>query len=252
MFEPVGFLYPNGRLAIDAVHRKSVHGSRQPDKDSNLIHRRAAKYVAMTTMTQFALSRQTSDQSNYIPITWFASLFGLISYVAVSMRAVLSPYEVNHFIDAKRAFSVVVGAFILWLAIRAVDKLSGHGPIVQIVAVLRISIPGLLCLFLAREFYDFVASGEFAQRMPQNLRWMLAWIGYFGAAVATFLALGYHRQLHSVKPREDNLKVLLSALRDQAGYEVADTEFDPEARRRNEQISQIEQLLDGARDKAAR
>jgi hypothetical protein len=205
----------------------------------------------MTAMTQFALSRQTSDENNYIPILWFAILFALISYVAVSTRAVLSPYEVNHFIDAKRAFSVVVGAFILWLAIRAVDKLSGHGPMVQVVAVLRISIPGLLCLFLAREFYDFVASGELAQRMPQNLRWMLAWIGYFGAAVATFLALGYHRQLHSVKSREDNLKVLLSALREHAGYEVADTDFDPEARCRNERIAQIEQLIDGVGDKAA-
>lgn len=201
----------------------------------------------MTAMTQFAISQQTSDQGNYIPITWFATLFALISYVAVSMRAVLSPYEVNHFIDAKRAFSVVVGAFILWLAIRAVDKLSGHGPMVQIVAVLRISIPGLLCLFLAREFYDFVASGEFAQRMPQNLRWMLTWIGYFSAAVATFLALGYHRQLKSVPPHgniaNDTPKALLQAMREQAGYEVADVAFDPEARLRNERIAQIDRLL---------
>lgn len=210
----------------------------------------------MTAMTQFALSRQTSDENNYIPILWFAILFALVSYVAVSMRAVLSPYEVNHFIDAKRAFSVVVGAFILWLAIRAVDRLSGHGPMVQIVAVLRISIPGILCLFLAREFYDFVASGEFAHRMPQNLRWMLTWIGYFSAAVATFLALGYHRQLKSVPPQGNiasyESKALLKAMREQAGYEVADVAFDPEALRRNERIAQIDRLLDGVGDQAVR
>lgn len=206
-------------------------------------------------MPEFAFSRQSNDQNSYIPIIWFATLFALVSYVAVSMRAVLSPYEVNHFIDAKRAFSVVVGAFILWLAIRAVDRLSGHGPMVQIVAVLRISIPGILCLFLAREFYDFVASGEFAQRMPQNLRWMLTWIGYFSAAVATFLALGYYRQLQSVPQgniANDAPKALLLEMREQVGYEVADVAFDPEARRRNERIDQIDRLLDEVGDQAAR
>lgn len=182
----------------------------------------------MTDMTVNPLSR-TADRSAYIPVLWFALIFALITYAAISMRAVLSPFEANTFIDAKRAFSVAIGAFILWLSVRAIDRVSGQGPSAQIFAVLNVAIPGAIGLLLTREAYDLAASGEFAQRFALNVRWMLTWIGYFAAGISTFLALGYHQQLQYarmgiVSADDINSQILTCADED---YELADLDFDP-------------------------
>lgn len=183
--------------------------------------------TAMTNMTELRFSDQ-SDDSPYIPVIWFAALFALVTYAAHSIRAVLSPYEVHYFIDAKRVFSVAVGAFVLWLSIRAVDRIFGHSPRAQVIAVLNIAIPGAIGLLVAREAYDLAASGAFAERFALNLRWMLTWIGYFAAAVAGFLALGAHRQLQVVIAQgATHVDILQPPPRAHTSYEVADLDFDP-------------------------
>jgi hypothetical protein len=183
----------------------------------------------MTDMTVSRRLRSTKD-SAYIPVLWFTILFAVVTYAAVSLRAVLSPFEVNNFIDAKRGLSVAIGALILWLSIRAIDRVSRQSFGAQIFAALNVAIPGAIGLLLAREAYDVAASGEFAQRLALNLRWMLTWIGYFAAAVAAFLALSYHRQLQAVTAQR-SARVEDTAdsptPRAPAGYEVADIEFDP-------------------------
>jgi hypothetical protein len=182
----------------------------------------------MTDMTAFNFSNRT-DQEADISVVWFAVIFALVTYAAISLRAVLSPFEVNNFIDAKRGFSVVLGAFILWLAIRAAERNGGQSLSAQIFAVLNVAIPGAIVLLLAREAYDLAASGELAQRLALNIRWILNWIGYFAAAVAGFLALGLHRQLQAVSALNTGPSdsVLPSALRATPEYEVADIDFDP-------------------------
>jgi hypothetical protein len=186
----------------------------------------------MTDMTLNPLSRN-ADHSAYVPVMWFAIIFALVTYAAISMRAVLSPFEVNTFVDAKRALSVAIGAFVLWLAIRAADRLSDKGPGAQILAMLNVAIPGAIGLLVAREAYDLAASGEFAQRFALNLRWMLTWVGYFAAAFGAFLALDYHRQLQAFREASSTVREVSPPFVPQAtaDYELADLDFDP--RRRN-------------------
>lgn len=183
----------------------------------------------MTIMTELRFS-DSSDRNSYFYVLWYATLFAVVSYFAVSMRAILSPYEAHYLIDAKRLFSVAIGAFVLWLAIRDAERRSEQGPGAQIFAVLNVSIPGAISLLLAREAYDLAASGELAQRFALNLRWMLTWIGYFVAAVAAFLALSYHRQLQMVRA-DGEARIHDSGIRPvsqgQTAYEVADLDFDP-------------------------
>lgn len=183
----------------------------------------------MNDMTALRIPDRSSHHP-YIPVLWFAILFAVVTYAAISMRAILSPYEANYFIDAKRLFSVAVGTFVLWLSIRAADRVSGQGSGAQLFALLNVAIPGAIGLLLAREVYDLVESGEFAQKSALNLRWMLTWIGYFAAAVASFLALGSHRKLQAVTA-QGATRVADSAVRStprvQAGYETADLDFDP-------------------------
>jgi hypothetical protein len=182
----------------------------------------------MTDMTVSRLSHDSND-SAYIPVLWFTVIFALITYAAISMRAVLSPFEVNTFVDAKRALSVVLGAFVLWLAIGAADRQSDQGPGAQIFAMLNVAIPGAIALLLTREAYDLAASGELAQRLALNVRWMLTWIGYFAAAAAAFLALSYHRQLQVALTDKAGVRetALHSRPRPKMSYEVADLDFDP-------------------------
>lgn len=206
-------------------------------------------------MTNFSIPSRLPDNTPYIPVIWFTALFAVISYVAVSTRAVLSPFEVNAFIDAKRLLSVGIGAVILWLAISAAERLSAQGPRAQILAILNIAIPGAIGLLLAREAYDLIASGELAQRLPLNLRWMLTWIGYFAAASATFLALSYHRQLQVARaylaaaqtsgtaieaPLQEEVSELLVILRGNSGYEVADA--GPSDHSNNKRIARVDEL----------
>jgi hypothetical protein len=185
--------------------------------------------AAMTDMTAFRLSTQTNEGTD-ISVVWFAAIFALVTYAAISARAMLSPFEVNTFIDAKRGFSVVLGSIILWLAIRAAQRNRSDSFWAQIFAILNVAIPGMIGLLVAREAYDLAMSGELAQRLALNVRWMLNWIGYFAAAVAGFLAHGYYRQLQAIVAQgsarvEDT--VVRSEPRAQAGYEMADIDFDP-------------------------
>lgn len=182
----------------------------------------------MTPMNAFRLPDRTDARAD-ISVVWFATIFALVTYVAISVRAMLSPFEVNYLFDAKRAFSVVLGAFILWLAIRAAERNGGHKLGEQIIAILNVAIPGAIALLLAREAYDLAVSGEFAQRLALNVRWMLTWTGYFAAAVASFLALGYYRELQLLKGHNMGLNdnALRAAPRAKADYESAEIDFDP-------------------------
>jgi len=186
----------------------------------------------MNRMTAFRTSPLSSNDA-HIPVLWFTALFAIITYAAISTRAILSPYEVNYFVDAKRLFSVAIGTLILWMSIRAASKLAEQGPGAQLFGVLNVAIPGAIGLLLAREAYDLAASGAFAERFALNLRWMLNWIGYFAAAVATFIALATHRQLQRVLSAGANVPVdsLIAATRSAAAeqYELADLDFDPRA-----------------------
>jgi hypothetical protein len=182
----------------------------------------------MTTIHASRLPNETGN-SGYISVVWFAAIFALVTYAAISLRAVLSPYEVNSFIDAKRAFSVILGAIILGVAMRAAERTSGQSLGTQIIAVLNVAIPGAIGLLLAREAYDLATSGEFALRLALNVRWMLTWIGYFAAAVAGFLALGFYRQLQVVTAQNMGVRDFgsTSAPLATTAYEIADIDFDP-------------------------
>lgn len=186
----------------------------------------------MTSMSQLSLSPRPHSDS-YASALRFAALFAVISYLAVSARAILNPYEMHAFFDAKRLLSVAAGALVLWLAIRDGERRWEQGFRPQILKALNVAIPGAIALLVAREAWDLAASGEIAQRLAHNTRWMLTWTGYFAAAVAGFLAFGYHRQLQAVREG-----AALANLRESAAptstvaparyeYEVADSDYDP-------------------------
>lgn len=183
----------------------------------------------MTKTNAFGLSVRLTKNAG-LPKFWFATLFATITYLAISTRAVLSPYEINHFVDAKRIFSVLLGTGVLWLTLRAADKHWGHKAAIQALAVLRVAAAGMVVLLAAREFYDLAISGDLMANFAINIRFMLNWIGYFAAAVAGFMALGYHWQLQTIRRSLNGYGASIGGSRDPiatADYEVADIGFDP-------------------------
>jgi hypothetical protein len=183
----------------------------------------------MNDMHALHFPDRSSHSANF-PLLWFTALFAVVTYTAISTRALLNPYEVNYFIDAKRIFSILIGAGILWLVLRAADRNWAGQAAIQSLAVLSVSAAGVLGLFAAREVYDLATSGEILTSLAVNIRFMLTWTGYFAAAIAGFLALGYYRQLQAAVAQgsgrvED--AAAYPAPPAQAGYEVADIDFDP-------------------------
>lgn len=207
-------------------------------------------------------SNSIDNEPNLNSVFWFAVIFAVITYVALSTRAVLSPYEVKNFIDPKRILSIILGASILWLAVGAANAQKRSSVRDQIVAVLWVSVAGTIALLLAREAYDLAVSGELAQRLGLNVRWMVTWIGYFAAGVATFFAHALYREsqaatrdIHSansdIRPAADAVNLreraeiadLLVMLRGQLGYESADHDLTSEAQELRHRHLQIDRLL---------
>jgi hypothetical protein len=181
-----------------------------------------------------------------IGLPTFVALFAAITYAALSTRALLNPYEINHFIDAKRILSVLAGTAVLWVALRTAEQQWRQKAARQAIAIVRVSAIGMIALFAFRELYDLAESGEFAAGLAVNIRFMLTWLGYFSAAVAIFLAHGYYRQLQAIRTGSANgrdreqLKTLLTVLRAQTGYESADIDISDQGRR----MADIDRMLE--------
>ena len=205
-------------------------------------------------------SFKSADQNaQFVSAFWFVVLFAAISYVALSTRAILSPFEIKQFIDPKRILSVLAGAWILSMAISVATAAQDRGPRDQILAVLKVSLPGAIGILVIREIYDLATLGNLAQRLDLNARWMLTWIGYFAAAVATFFALSYYQQLKAARATSELASVqvvpksavdnqteitdVLRVLQQPTGYETADVDFGPEALALQERRLQIDRLL---------
>lgn len=210
-------------------------------------------------MIELPTNNSINGSQNARELLWFAAIFAVVTYLALSTRAILNPYEVQQFVDSKRLLSVVVGATVLWFAVRAAVAEQTYGLRAQIFAVVQISILGTIIVFLSREVYDLAISGELAQQIGRNFRWLLGWIGYFAAAITSFFAIFFYRQLktiggynaaagsQSVKTEDmaDHEKVagLLALLQVHTGYETADVDIQPEAEAFRQRQRRIEQLL---------
>lgn len=205
-------------------------------------------------------SFKPADQNvQFVSAFWFVVLFAAVSYVALSTRAILSPFEIKQFIDPKRILSVLAGAWVLSMAISAATVAQDRGPRDQILAVLKVSLPGTIGILAVREIYDLATLGNLAQRLDLNARWMLTWIGYFTAAVATYFALTYSQELKAAQAinepaplqavpasavdNQAEITDVLRVLQQQTGYETADLDFGPEALALQERRLQIDRLL---------
>lgn len=129
---------------------------------------------------------------------WLAVLFGIVTYILFSVRATLNPDESAHFFNEKRIIATFAGAFVFWLAARAAGRSTGGSPGEIVMAVVRVAVPGALLLFLLRTGLDLFLTPEVTDSFARSARWMLLWLGYFGAGISATIALFYQRQVKAL------------------------------------------------------
>lgn len=118
-----------------------------------------------------------------------ALLFALFVFGVITFYATLNPTRDNPVFSDKRIMATMVGAFVYWLTIRAIAYRFGQSSREIIVATLSIGIPGAVVIFAVRTAYDVWMLDDLAGSLQLNVRWVLLWLGYFGAWVAGFFAL---------------------------------------------------------------
>lgn len=112
----------------------------------------------------------------------------LATYVVFSVRSLLNPVSPGDLLSVKRLLAVGLGAgLFLFVAHRASAALKGRR--VRLAPVLLYSMISVAILLTMRIAYDLFVAGATEAVLAVNLRWMMTWIGYFGAALATYCAL---------------------------------------------------------------
>ena len=129
-------------------------------------------------------------------IVAFALLFWLFTYAVLSWRTEMLLGDGFPLISPRRILGTSAGAAIYGLVLcwieRPVDDGSSRRPLAIVATVLPASIAVLAArLAVDRLFY------ESALPLTVNLRWVLAWSGYFGMWVSFSLALQMHRSVRA-------------------------------------------------------
>lgn len=122
-----------------------------------------------------------------------ALLFALFVFGVLTFYATLNPSRSNPVISDKRIVATMIGAGVYWLTIRAIAFRFGRSSREIVVATLGVGIPGALLILAVRTLYDVMTLDDLAGSFELNLRWVLLWLGYFGAWVAGFFALVSYR-----------------------------------------------------------
>lgn len=134
-------------------------------------------------------SRQAYRLATPMMAIWFALfVFGILTFYAT-----LNPAHGNPVVSDKRIFATIIGAFVYWFTIRAIAHRFGQPSRDILMATLLIGIPGSLLILAVRTLYDVATLSDLSGSFESNLRWVLLWLGYFGAWVAGFFAIACRR-----------------------------------------------------------
>lgn len=128
------------------------------------------------------------------PSPWLVPLFWLSMFLLMTVRAKLNPdLDASVFSD-KRALATTLGALIYWLTIRTLAARSDRTLAEMARAALIVAVPGTVLLLVARELFDFFVTPSEPESLARNIRWLMLWLGYYGAWVVGFVAVCLNRR----------------------------------------------------------
>lgn len=139
----------------------------------------------MNARPHFRPAPQPSSSNQAIAL---AASFWLVTYAILSIRSELRFDGTGALLNSHRALGTFIGASALWLVLVNFDKLIARfarNPYLIVGTVFPASLVVLAVMMVA----DVILPNQ-ALPLNRDIRWVIAWAGYFGAAVSLYLA--YH------------------------------------------------------------
>ena len=116
------------------------------------------------------------------------------TYLVFSLRAVLDPATPGDLFSLKRLIATGAGAGLFMLAVGAAAKVSARRWSERLTALLWVAAIGAIGLLAFRIGYDLLVDDRPEAVIARNARWMLAWLGYFAAAIGGYFAITFVKQ----------------------------------------------------------
>lgn len=110
----------------------------------------------------------------------------IASYLLFTLRTVLDPVDPGEVLSAKRLATTAVGATMFWLLATRWRSLARYAIQGRLWRAAMLVLAAMGPVLATRVGYDLLLTGEGTTALGDNIRWILAWSGYFIAAV-----LGY-------------------------------------------------------------
>lgn len=168
----------------------------------------------------------------------------IASYSLFSLRTAIDPVEPGDILSFKRLCATAVGATMFWLVALRLRTLVDRALAGRMWQLAILALAALGPVLATRVGYDVIAGAPTEAMWARNLRWVIAWSGYFAAALLGYrlLIMREAEAARSAKPgtpldSEDRLtrlvgevadlgdaqrRVVLQALGGRLAYEEAD------------------------------
>lgn len=120
-----------------------------------------------------------------------AVFFGLglliASYLLFSMRSMLNPVEPGDLVSVKRLITTSVGAAMFLVVVRRAGRPAAGNGAGRLMTLALLCAASAALVLATRVGYDLFVDQRTEDVLARNVRWLIAWLGYFSAAL-----LGYY------------------------------------------------------------
>ena len=140
-------------------------------------------------------ARTFSSQNRHAIV--FALGLMLTSYLLFSFRTMLDPIDPGSLVSLKRLLATGAGAITFWVVVTRSKAMALRS--IRLGDVALLSLAALGPVLATRVGYDIMMSSEDEASFARNLRWVLAWSGYFVAALLGYRVLVLQRCLAARK-----------------------------------------------------
>lgn len=116
------------------------------------------------------------------------------TYLVFSIRSVLDPVSPGDLLSLKRLIATAAGSGLFMLAVSKAATMPTKRWSERLAALLWVTALGTLAMLIFRIGYDLLVDDRPEAVVARNARWVLAWLGYFGAAIGGYFAITFIKQ----------------------------------------------------------
>lgn len=116
------------------------------------------------------------------------------TYLVFSIRSVLDPVSPGDLLSLKRLIAAAAGSGLFMLAVSKAATMPTKRWSERLTALLWVTALGTLAMLAFRIGYDLLVDDRPEAVVARNARWILAWLGYFGAAIGGYFAITFIKQ----------------------------------------------------------